>query len=226
MMLFDPTLDALFTIRKQLNLSQHFLNFGQVDSAIRESGRSTQPILYAPYELFLLIADATKLARIPCVLSHVEISTWLRIQHELRDCPQTLYAEDDLLAALYAFSIQMLLLKSNPYFTSDEKNRQTESSLHVGLNHVPLLNLDHHFPSYLLWPLAILGSVCITLEEQKIVQNCIYLVSITKPGGQARWVQTRLTNIWSAISNKKEGDPGKCRLLGLQVLLDGEEQLN
>jgi hypothetical protein len=225
MMLFDPSLDALSSIQQQLDLPQHFLDFGHGDSAAWEFGISTQPILYAPYKFFLLIADITKLARISRVLNDPEISTWTRIQQELCDWPRVLYTEDDLLAELYASSVQILLLKSNPNITYDEKCRQAKIYLEAGLKNVPSLNLDHHFPSYLLWPLAILGSACTTFEEQKTVQTCISLVSIKKPGGQASWVHKRLRNIWSVINKTHENDPAKRRLLGLQALVDGNNEI-
>jgi hypothetical protein len=222
MMLFDPSLDALSSIRQQLDLPQHFLDLGHGGSAAWEFGISTQPILYAPYKFFLLIADTTKLARISRVLNDPEILTWTRIQQELWDWPRVLDTDDELLAALYAFSVQILLLKSNPNITYDEKSRQAEVYLEAGLKHVPFLNPDHHFPIYILWPLAILGSACTTFEEQKPIQTCISLISIQKPGGHASWVHRRLRRIWSVVNKTNEDDPAKRRLLGLQALLDGD----
>jgi hypothetical protein len=198
------------------------LDLGHGGSAAWEFGISTQPILYAPYKFFLLIADTTKLARISRVLNDPEISTWTRIQQELGDWPRVLDTEDELLASLYAFSVHILLLKSNPNITYDEKSRQAEVYLEAGLKHVPFLSLDHHFPIYILWPLAILGSACTTFEEQKTIQTCIYLISIQKPGGHASWVHRRLRRIWSDVNKTNEDDLAKRRLLGLQTLLDGD----
>ncbi|OQD79388.1 hypothetical protein PENANT_c052G11349 [Penicillium antarcticum] len=224
MMLFDPTVDALSNIWKELNLPEYFLDFEQGHSTGWESGSSTQPILHAPYKFFLLIADVTKLARISRALNVPETATWTRLQQQLSDWPQVLYTEDDLLAALYAFSVQTLLLKSNPEITYRERNQQARNCLDAGLKHVPFLNFDPHFPSYLLWPLAILGSLCTRSEEQKIVQNCTDLISTKKPGGQASWVQRRLKKIWSVTGRTNEADSDKCRLSGLQALLDGDHE--
>ena len=188
-MLFAPSLDALSHIQSQLDLSQYLLDPGH-DVARRDISFSTQPILHASYKFFLLIADATKIARLCRPLTQSEIRKWDYLWHELYPRPEVLQAGEDSSQSLYTLCVLILVLKSNPY-AHFEDNDQAQTLLERALNYLSF-DLHRHFPGYTLWPLAVLGSLCIYFEERIIERDCVTLVSTIKPGGQAAWVQQRL----------------------------------
>jgi hypothetical protein len=220
MMLFDPALDAFSDIQYRLDLSQYFLDPKHDDGLRRDFSPSTQPILHVSYEFFLLIADATKLARLHRPLKLGEIEKWDCLWHHLSQWHEVLQEGEDSSQSLYTLCVQILVLKSNPYLHT-EKAGQALIFLKHGLRKLSTFDFNRHFPSYALWPLALLGSLCIGLEEQDLVRKYVNLVYTTKPGGQAAWVQQRLEKIWAGMMLSSTRSLRKSGLLGLQVLLDG-----
>jgi hypothetical protein len=221
MMLFDPSLDEFSHIQSRLGLSQYFLDPEHDYGLRRDLSLSTQPILHVSYQFFLLIADATKLARLSRPLTLFEIRKWDCLWRDLSQWPEVLHEGEDSSQSLYALCVQILVLKSNPYSHFD-KSAQAHDLLNLGLTKLSSLNFHRHFPSYILWPLAVLGSLCTCFEEQNIVSDYVTLVTTTKPGGQAAWVQQRLDKVWAIITQTPVNGPRKYQLLGLQVLLDGD----
>ncbi|KAJ5148433.1 fungal Zn binuclear cluster domain-containing protein [Penicillium atrosanguineum] len=83
MMLYDPNLDALSSTRLNLDLSRYFSDPTHDVHAGLGSAPVSQPILYASYKFFLLLADATKLARLQRRLHDLEILNLRQLQREL-----------------------------------------------------------------------------------------------------------------------------------------------
>ncbi|KAJ5621128.1 hypothetical protein N7510_005112 [Penicillium lagena] len=217
MMLFDPSLDALSRFRDQRDLTQYFPDHPDLSVSV-----STQPILHAPYRFFVLIADATKLARLSRPLERGERQNWRHLQDEFRQCVPLMRAEDEQSSTLYALTLGILLLKKNPEISLREMSRRMGIYLGQGLEAMALADAEHYFTSFLLWPLAILGSIAVSSNEYQMVQNLLSLLINTRPGGQATWVQRRLQTIWTTTCSPDSENREEQRLLGLQLLLDGD----
>ncbi|KAJ5831710.1 fungal Zn binuclear cluster domain-containing protein [Penicillium riverlandense] len=216
MMIFDPSLDALSRFRDQQDLTQYFPDHPDLGVSV-----STQPILHAPYRFFVLIADATKLARLSRPLERGERQKWRHLQDELRQCVPIMRTEDEQSSTLYCLGLQVLLLKKNPGISLREMNRQMSICLERGLEAMALADAERYFTSFLLWPLAILGSIAVFSNENQTVQDLLSLLINTRPGGQATWVQRRLQTIWTTTRSPDSESREEQRLLGLQLLLDG-----
>lgn len=212
-MLFEPTLDALSSIRRQLDIPRYFSNVEKREIPLR-----VQPILQTSYEFFLLIADATKLARIARPLVDTEIMLWCYIWQRLLHWRQLDHSHDRSLK-LYFAALQILILKTAPGLSYREKSAQILESLRNGLEIVVSLEPEHYSPSYLLWPLAILGSVSILESEKDVVKAYIDLLIQSKRGGQAVWVQKRLDRVWD-VTTRASFASSILRPQGLQMLLD------
>lgn len=225
MMIFDPSLDALSDIRCRQELSE--LLSDSVHDTYRQSEKSliTQPILHGPYEFFLLIADTTRLARSSNPLDQDQSVAWDQLQRQLLRCRQIMRNYNDKCTELYFLAIQTLLLKSNPGLPEDRVSEGIASSLRKGNLLIPQIQRSHYFPSFLLWPLAIFGSVSATPDEVTIIREYVSRLAESRLGGQASWVLNRLENIW-ASTVIQEAEPAlslKSRVAGLQNLLDGEQ---
>lgn len=224
MMLFDPLLDALTVIRCELSIPLYLLDLGPGQG----QGQGLQPpptqtILPVSYKFFLLIADVTKLSRLSRLLDDVEIRMWRDLERELSHWAVLIHnSADDVSLELCYLAVQILLHKTNPDTSSVEKNMQITKCLQDGLTKTPLVDIHRHPPVYLLWPVAVLGSVAVTHEEKNFVRGFTSLLVVSKQGGHAAWVQNRMDRIWAlntrSINPDLELEPG---LVRLQILLDG-----
>lgn len=216
MMLFEPSLDALSSIRRQLDIPRYFS-----DVEKREMTLPVQPILQTSYEFFLLIADATKLARISRVLVDEERTLFGHIWGRMLQWNHV-DNTDDASLKLYFDALQILLLKSDPRLSNQDKTLRVYESLQHGLHIIPSLETEQYSPSYLLWPLAILGSISIFEEELGVIRNSINLLIQEKRGGQAVWVLKRLNRVWNVTAFCANCPYSEIRLQGLQLLLDAK----
>lgn len=214
MMLFEPELDILTSIRQQLDIPRYFSDVRE-----REISLPVQPILQTSYEFFLLIADATKLARISRSLVDGEKMQWFHYWRELSRWKQIEHT-NDLSIELYYGALQILLLKKAPNMSQHEKASHLSESLQRGLKTFGSLAPELYAPSYLLWPLAILGSISILEEERELIKSHINLLIQSRRGGQALWVQKRLDRVWSVTISCESYSYSQMRLQGLQLLLD------
>ena len=215
-MLFDPLLDARTGTRCEISLPLHLLDLGREQG----QGQGQQPppaqtILPVSYKFFLFIADATKLSRLSRPLDDAEIRTWRDLDRRLSHWTVLIHnsGTDDVSLELCYLAIRILLHKTNPNISPVERNLQISNCLQKGLKKIPLVHIHRHPPVYLLWPVAILGSVAVTDEERNVVRGFTSLLVASKQGGHAAWVQNRMDRIWAL-----ELEPG---VVGLQFLLDG-----
>lgn len=211
MMIFDPSLDALPDNREQLELPLYF------DQSTKSDSTPGETVLQASYKFFLLIADVTKLSRLSRPLDSAEVAKWRSLSSKLSRWSHLICSADMSLALCY-LALQILLQKVNPNITSSERVRRVHSCLAGGLQRVPALEIDIYPPVYLLWPVAVLGSVAIRPEEREVFQDVVASISAAKLGGHAAWVQKRLDRVWRIIGSAPE-DP-EASLVGLQLLLD------
>lgn len=226
MMLFDPLLDALTGTRCELSLPLYLLDLGRGQGQGQEQELQPPPaqtILPVSYKFFLLISDVTKLSRLSWPLVDVEIRTWRDLEHQLSHWAVLIHnSADDVSLDLCYLAIQILLHKTNPDISSVERNLQISNCLQKGLTKIPLVDIHRHPPVYLLWPVAVLGSVAVTHEERNVVRNSTSLLVASKQGGHAAWVQNRMDRIWALTSRSISPDLGlEPGLVGLQFLLDG-----
>ncbi|KAL3483594.1 fungal Zn binuclear cluster domain-containing protein [Aspergillus germanicus] len=215
MMLFDSSLDALTESRTELGLPLYF------DST--PSPTSPRPventILHASYKFFLLIADVTKLSRLSLPLGSAEVVKWRSLDTELARWRILTRSSDASLALCY-LAVQILLQTVNPDIMPTERIARIRSCLDGGLQRVPSVKVDSYPPVYLLWQLAILGAISVSVEDRTTIQESIALVSSRKLGGQAAWVQKRLERIW--VTSTPTSESSEPNLVGLQILLNQE----
>lgn len=225
MMIFDPSLDTLSDMRCRQDLSLLLSNSPHGVQQGPENSLLTQPILYGPYEFFLLIADTTRLARSPNPLDQDQSAVWDQLQRQLLRCRQIMRYDNDVCTELYFLAIQTLLLKAHPGLSEGQVNEGIKCLLRKGDLLIPQIKRSHYFPSFLLWPLAIFGSVSSDPSEVTIIRKYVSGLAESRLGGQASWVLSRLEKIWasSAVPDAQPGLFVKSRLLGLQTLLNGEQ---
>lgn len=214
MMLFEPSLDALSSIRQELDIPRYF---SYVEKS--EISLPVQPILQTSYDFFLSIADATKLARISRSLVDAEITLWCNTWLRLIQWDQVDHTDDASLK-LYFTALQILLLKTAPDLLNEEKTLQISECLQDGLQIIVSLEPEQYASSYLLWPLAILGSISISERERNAARDYINMLIQSKRGGQAVWVQKRLDRVWNLTKFPANCPSSGMRLRGLQLLLD------
>ena len=220
-MLYDPKLDALSGIRLNLDLPRYFSDPTHGANAGLGSAPVNQPILHASYKLFLLLADATKLARLQRPLHDLEISNWRQLQREIWEWIPMTVGDEDPSCRLYVIAVQILLLKADPDLSLVQIHRRIGEGLKESLSIVPSIERSRYFSSVLLWPLSIFGCVAILDDEREVVRDFIEALSISRSGGQATWVLKRLTKIWSVYSI--QFDSKLERTFGLELLLHGAE---
>ncbi|KAJ5737854.1 fungal Zn binuclear cluster domain-containing protein [Penicillium malachiteum] len=221
MMIFDPSLDSLSDTQCRQELSNFFSGPEQSDQCEPEQTLSTQPILHVSYKFFLLVADATKLARKTVALTSNEICEWVQLQEQSSKCVAAMARSQDQCTVLYALALRTLLLKSQPDITLDLFNDGIDTCIRESNKIKPHIDASPYFTSFLLWPLAILGSVSTLSSEIKVARNFICLLGESRLGGQAHWVLRRLETIWSWTSTVQPSS-ADWRVAGLQSLLDGE----
>ncbi|KAJ6007305.1 fungal Zn binuclear cluster domain-containing protein [Penicillium herquei] len=221
MMIFDPSLDTLSDTQCRQELSNFFSSPEQSTERQPEQILSTQPILHASYEFFLLVADATKLARKTMTLTSDEICLWKKLQDQFSIFVPSMAMSEDQCTVLYALALRTLLLKSKPDIPLEQVNDGIKKCIRESNKIIPHIDVSRYFTSFLLWPLAILGSVSIQSSEITVIRNFISTLSESRLGGQAHWVLRRLENIWVWTSTAQPSS-AYWRVAGLQSLLDGE----
>jgi hypothetical protein len=212
-MLFNSSLDALTESRTELGLPLYF------DGT--PSPTSPRPvenaILQASYKFFLLIADVTKLSRLSRPFDSTEVVKWRSLDSELERW-RDLTRSSDASLALYYLVVQILLYTMKTDITATERIARVRSCLDAGLQRVPLVRIDLCPPVYLLWPLTILGTISVSVDERKIIQESVAFVSARKLEGQAAWVQKRLERMWIITTPRSESSEPS--LVALQILLN------
>ncbi|KAJ5919511.1 hypothetical protein N7454_009346 [Penicillium verhagenii] len=220
MMVFDPSLDSLSEPSLRMQLLSYFSDpvHGQ------KCGARSQPILLVSYQLFFLIADATKLARLARSLNDAEIQTWRELNrvtqswHTIKN-PQDAYTRA---CELYKHVIRILLLKSDPDLGSEDLGREIGKFVTQGIEVLLLIDKTEFFTSALAWLLVILGSVAVFPEEQLAVRDYLSIIIASSLSGQPAWDLERLENIWLFNTETPSlRNSHRLRSQGLQALLDG-----
>lgn len=219
-MLFDPSLDVLSDHQERHRLSCYFSEPLHCPVGDRNLELASQPILHTSYEFFLIIADATKVARISRPLAESEMKIWKRLEQQLSRLAPHICSDLSPSQLLYFYALQILLLKSHPGSSPHQTDKEVAVCLREAIELIPNVDPDKHFTSFLLWPLAILGSVATSTYEARKIRDSVLILDTKRSGGQAKWVLKRLEDIWSTNYSAAPGHPS-WRCLGLQSLLDG-----
>ncbi|EGU84579.1 hypothetical protein FOXB_04896 [Fusarium oxysporum f. sp. conglutinans Fo5176] len=127
MMLFNPSLDALANTGYTLNWTRYFSN-SQPEAEVW-SNKKTQPVLDAPYNLFLLIAGVTRLARVTRPLNEGEVETWKELNYQLLEFKQTTSHDA---YQLHFEAMHIMLLKVHPILPESEVMEQVYRVLQDG----------------------------------------------------------------------------------------------
>lgn len=213
MMLFDPLLDVQHHIDHQINLDRYSPE--SADETGFGACTTTQPVLDGSYKFFLLIADVTRLARIARSLNQTEVQTWMQLQVDVSRW-ETGY-ELCHSSTLYMLAMRILLLKVDPNSSAVEVMEQMQALLRQGLQIVEALDVHQFLIGYLLWPLAVLGSISVNRGEQAIIDKKISSLLCRTRQGLAVRVKYRLGQIWVY----KEGTPSTVMIMRLQMLMKG-----
>ncbi|GIJ92669.1 hypothetical protein Asppvi_001947 [Aspergillus pseudoviridinutans] len=193
MMLFDPTFDALSNPDRRMYLDRYF-------TVPDEPGEdpSTQPILCTSYQFFLLIADVTRLARAAGLFCHSDMFTWQRLQDELLQWERNPQAQSEG-CMLYILAMRILLIRIDTSAPSEEVEGRISFLLRQGLGLVQSIDADQFLIGDLLWPLAVLGSVAVTADEIRILNDKI--ASLGSRRALASWVRSHLDKIRTMTSS-------------------------
>jgi hypothetical protein len=219
MMLFDPSLDVLCRTDPTIDLDRYFSDFADGDTVVPGMLTAAQPILHASYKFFLLVADVTRLARIPHPLNEADIGMWKHVHADLLRWECALH--DDPSAMLYILAMRILLLKVDPAVSILESTEQMYGLQQHGLLILRTLDLRSYFLVYLLWPLAVFGSVAVDDSDRQFVEKQISVLTQTRHGQPLR-VKKLMEMIWSAHNGYQE-DWSTVTLRQLRMLLEGTQ---
>ncbi|KAJ5223259.1 fungal Zn binuclear cluster domain-containing protein [Penicillium chermesinum] len=225
MMAFDPCLDVLSDPQRRLGLSRYFSDPVHLPSTSGEPEVVNQPILHTSYEFFLLIADTTKLARIPGPLSNAELAIREDLESQLSQFVPGIMTTRNHAEMLYLYALQIMLMKGYPGIDSKEADRTIITHLQGAMNTLLMVDPEQYFASFLLWPLAIFGAVMVLQDEIQVIRDYLTILQEMRAGGQAKWTLKRLEEIWRGRYHLDTA-PDHCtrRWIGLQAFLDGNNR--
>ncbi|KAJ5833377.1 hypothetical protein N7474_001688, partial [Penicillium riverlandense] len=206
MMLFDPSLDGNPTGSMASYLASRMAN--------NREDPTTQPILDEPYQFFLMIADVTCLARKSQPLNVIERQQWTRLQAGVLQYEQLIRA-DDPLKSLYVRAMRVLLLKTDCIRSAAQRTAEIRALGCEGLTLLSQLDLQRYLLSYALWPVAVIGAICLYEGEQRLVQGRIAPCTRMRRGQSVRLL-ARLKRIWASPTENQ----GDMIIRRLQILLD------
>lgn len=213
LMLFNPSLDALSNVDDTLNWARYFSN--SQSEAGTWSNKTTHPVLDAPYNLFLLIAGVTRLARVSRPLNEGEIQTWKHLSSQLLQFKQV--ANQDAYQ-LHLEAMHVMLLKVHPMLPESEVMEQVYRILQRGLDVLHVLDTQNNLLGYLLWPLTVLGSIAVDSHTRHSLQKKIDELAHRRHG-----LVTRTQNWLHYIWDLPQGDRAMMTRRGLRILVEGSE---
>ena len=205
-MLFEPSLDALQRVNPTMDLARYFSELPPPKS---------QPILDASYPFFLLIADVTRLARSTRPLSDAEIQMYSHLLDSLLHYDRH-FNDGSPTMRLYLLTMRILLLKVDPMLSIMEATEHISHLSPNGFSILGSLNVNQYLLGFSLWPVAVLGSIATTVNEQYIVQSKITSLA-RRQHGQATRLWDRLKTIWAT----PEAENSKLLVHRLHMLVKG-----
>ncbi|KAJ9417925.1 hypothetical protein QL093DRAFT_2591373 [Fusarium oxysporum] len=213
MMLFNPSLDALANTGYTLNWTRYFSN-SQPEAEVW-SNKKTQSVLDAPYNLFLLIAGVTRLARVTRPLNEGEVETWKELNYQLLQFKQTTSHDA---YQLHFEAMHIILLKVHPILPESEVMEQVYRVLQDGSSILYALDTHSNLLAYLLWTLTVLGSIAVDSQTRRLVKAKIDELARRRHGLVTR-TQKCLRYIWDLPQDDRAMMTGR----GLRILVGGSQ---
>ncbi|PLB51232.1 hypothetical protein P170DRAFT_406981 [Aspergillus steynii IBT 23096] len=226
--LLDPSLDRICALRVRLDLDGYFFDPAHPDANDLGSSISTQPILEASYEFYLLIADITRLARAVPLTSPEDCALWFQRREGFRRWESTIGSARPALlsnniAKLYAEAIRILFLKAHPELPRNEIVGFLEVSFQRGLALIKTMGFDECFaPYYRLWPVIVIGSLAIDSAEKQMIRAKLCAMPESGQKGPLILVLHRLERVWDLDATSHGYEQGMLRLTYLTKLLSGK----
>ncbi|GKZ81456.1 hypothetical protein AnigIFM56816_005977 [Aspergillus niger] len=222
--LFDSSVNCLPLIKGGLNLEGYFSDPDHPNDVPPGTLTSTQPVLDASYEFFLLVHDVTKLAQSCPLTTSTEFDMWSRAQdmvvhwEKAIDNQQTPMSENHV-GRLYTVAMRILLVHADPRRSVFDWVQLLELYLLRGLEIITALVVDEWFSFYYLWPLIVVGSVAVLPGEKQIVQAKLSQVSGSRQGGPVNLAHYRLQKAWRSGARYSDSDRGQVVSRQLRTLL-------
>ncbi|CAK97023.1 uncharacterized protein An11g08910 [Aspergillus niger] len=222
--LFDSSVNCLPLIQGGLNLEGYFADPDHPNDVPPGTLTSTQPVLDASYEFFLLVHDVTKLAQSCPLTTSTEFDMWSRAQdmvvhwEKAIENQQTPMSENHV-GRLYTVAIRILLLHADSRRSMVDCVQLLELYLLLGLEIITALVVDEWFSFYYLWPLLVVGSVAVLPGEKQIVQAKLSQVSGSRQGGPVNLAHYRLQKVWRSGARYSDSDRGQVVSRQLRTLL-------
>ncbi|KKK13211.1 hypothetical protein ARAM_000566, partial [Aspergillus rambellii] len=227
MTLFDPSVDYLSIIKRDLDLPGYFTDPAHPDDAGPGTLVSTQPVLDASYKFFLLIADVTAFAQSSTLTRSVDYRAWANLRDMIVHWEEAIRtnstnAVENHIGNLYAIALRILLVQTDPGYSNPRDPLESVEILFCrGLKLLTELSVDQLFLYYYLWPLLVVGSVAVEPEEKQIIKQKLSQVSQSRQGGPAALAKYRLEKVWLAGSRCGEQDRHCTLSTQLKTLLEG-----
>lgn len=226
--LLDPSLDRICALRTRLDLDGYFFDPAHPDANDLRSSISTQPILEASYQFYLLIADITRLARAAPSSSPEDCALWFRRREDFQRWESTVDSDRPALlsnnvAKLYAEAIRVLFLKAHPELPMNEAIGFLEVASRRGVALIENIDFDECFaPFYRLWPVIVIGSLAIDPSEKDKIRAKLCFMSESKMEGPVILARHRLESVWALDAPSHSHDRGMLMLTHLTKLLNGK----
>jgi hypothetical protein len=223
-MLFDPLLDP---VRDVGQLYEKYISCFTPCAIGPWKEIVKSPVLGAPHQLFVIIIEATKLARVKKG-DDIQASTaaWCLyeklVEWQLRIDHDACSGRNSWTGRLYALAARILLLKI--MFSIDERHMEDEKReiSAVALQALKQLScqpLGVIFGKYWLWPLAVLGSIVTRTEDVSLIRDKMDAIDCRSRCSAIKVVRYILESIWVTTMNGRGGD--YC-MGGLDSLLDDD----
>jgi hypothetical protein len=185
------------------------------------------PVLGAPHQLFVIIVEATKLAR-GKRSGDIQASTaaWCLyeklVEWQLCIDHDACSGRNLWTGRLYALAARILLLRT--IFSLDERHledekREISAVASQALTQLSIQPLGVIFGKYWLWPLAVLGSIMTCTEDVSLIRDRMDAIDCRSGCSAIKVVRYILESIWATIMNGRAGD--YC-MGGLDSLLDDD----
>jgi hypothetical protein len=185
------------------------------------------PVLGAPHQLFVIIIEATKLAR-GKRSGDIQASTaaWCLyeklVEWQLRIDHDACSGRNLWTGRLYTLAARILLLKA--MFSLDERHledekREISAVASQALTQLSIQPLGVIFGKYWLWPLAVLGSIMTCTEDVSLIRDRMDAIDCRSRCSAIKVVRYILESIWVTTMDGRAGD--YC-MGGLDSLLDDD----
>lgn len=217
LMLFDHDFDPFKDPRLLTSLQRHLES--DVEHPVDHCHNTicgSSPILLAPCNFFILIADATRYSKAHSGV--IPIDNWDGLDQRLRAFESAKSFDHNVSSPskLHLSAVRALISIIPP-----QPDQQKDLLSHIMRQASAALSstkLEQSFTSYYLWPLAVIGAMAVRTEEIELVRCAISDVPRAKQHMLMLWIGHRLEDIWKCTTTE-EGPEEELRRMGLCLLI-------